>query len=204
MENLSIEMVIEKNLSSSDNAMLVALEIDVIDPNSQVVIEVLRVVRNNEEITWNNKFFAPADFDLEMKHAAGELPSVTIGIKDYTLAVQQKMQDYGGGVGFTVRVIVINSGNLMGPPELIETFKVTGASAADYIVNWTLGALDPSRLRFPRRTQWTDRCSWQFKSEDCAYKGLDSSCDLTLQGPNGCGKKGNERNFGGCPGLIPR
>jgi len=203
-ELISIETAIEKNLVSSENVILIALEVSVIDPSTGQEAEVLRLVRNNEPITWHNNLYGPVDFEIEVKHSAGEVPSVSLNISDYTQAVQQKMQEYGGGVGFGVKMIVINTGNMLQPPELVETFIVTGASAANYKVSWALGALDPSRLRFPRRTQWRDRCSWRFKSAECGYTGTAPSCDLTLQGDNGCGVKGNSRNFGGCPGLARR
>lgn len=200
-ENLSLEMVIEKNLIASTAAFLVALEIEVKDPETYQAVETIRVVKNNEPIRYQGKDYGMMDFDLEVTHAAGELPKVKLSITDYTQVVQQKMQAYGGGVGFKVKLFVINSGELSSPPGVVQHYIVTDASAANYVVSWTLGADNPGQLRLPRRLQRRDMCQWRYKSTECGYKGTLPSCDLTLQGNNGCAKHKNEDNFGGFPGL---
>ncbi|CDT54306.1 Putative Phage-related protein-like (fragment) [Vibrio coralliirubri] len=84
----------------------------------------------------------------------------------------------------------------------METFQVTGASAKNYEVSWTLGAMDLLRVRTPRRRQMRNRCCWRYKSKECGYTGAQKYCDLSLQGLNGCTAHDNEGNFGGFPGIT--
>lgn len=87
--------------------------------------------------------------------------------------------------------------------EIVDTeyFKVVGAAVKGNIVTWTLGDDNPLASPFPRRRQLMDRCSWRYKSNNCGYAGGMSSCDLTLNGSNGCAAHDNDLNFGGFPGI---
>lgn len=202
--SISIEMAIEKNLIASTNPLLIALEVDVVDPISYQFVETLYLVRNSEHITHMGNIYGPVDFDLRVSHAAGELPSVSITVQDHSLAIQQKMQEYGGGAGFRVRMKVLNGGNLNAPPELVENYIITKGSAQNYVVTWNIGTNDPGQLRVPSRKQ-RHICGWRYKDPDtCAYSGAMTSCDLTLQGDNGCAAHGNEGNFGGFIGINSR
>lgn len=203
-KSLSIATVIEKNRLSSDVAFLMALEIEVVDPTTHAVVTTMRVVRNTESIVFNGNTFQPAAFDIEVKEEAGAQPTINLSIKDYTKAVQGYMQAYGGGVGFNVTLYIINSANLSQPPEIAEYFQVVGASATNYVAEFTLGAESTLMKVFPRRRQTRDYCQWKYKSTECGYVGGLTSCDLSLQGPNGCAAHNNTINFGGYPGINPR
>jgi phage-related protein len=203
-KSLSVVSVIEKNRLSSDVPFLVGLDIDVIDPASGALVQVLRFVRNTETIIWSGFLYSPAAFDIEIKEAAGELQTVSLSFTDYTRAIQDYLQQYGGGVGFKVTVSVINAGNLAQGPEVQEFFEVIGAESADYIVSFTLGAENAISRQFPRRRQTRDFCQWQYKSVQCGYTGGLPSCDLSLKGPNGCQAHANQLRFGGFRGINTR
>lgn len=87
--------------------------------------------------------------------------------------------------------------------EVVDTeyFKVVGAAVKGNVVTWTLGDDNPLASPFPRRRQLMDRCSWRYKSGNCGYVGAMSSCDLTLNGSNGCAAHDNDLRFGGFPGI---
>lgn len=199
--NLSFESTAEKNLIASDKAFIVCLEIDVKDVTTNAYVETLYLTNNAEDVTANGVLYNAFAFDVNITHESGGQPSVTLSVEDVTSAVQQKMTQYGGGVGFTVRFKVFNEVNLDSEPEIVETFEVINSSTKDYSINWTLGTDNLLGRRFPNRRQLKDRCTWVFKGAECGYSGADSSCDYTLQGPNGCGTKGNTQNFGGFPGI---
>lgn len=200
--HLSVATIIEKNRLHSNVAFVIGLEIDVIDPLTQDLMEVMRLVRNDEDLPYQGHTYVAANFDIEVRAAAGETPAINLNAIDYSRAIQAKMQEFGGGVGFEVRVMVINTGNLEQPPEAVETFKVIKASVKDYVVTFTLGAENPLTLRFPRRLQFRDRCGWRYRSNECGYTGALPTCDYTLQGDNGCAIHGMTANFGGFPGLV--
>lgn len=204
-KSLSIASVIEKNRLSSDVPFVIALDIEVIDPGTGSVVETLHLVRNTEAIVFNTFTYEPAQFDIELKEEAGAQQTVTLSIKDYSRAVQGRMQAYGGGVGFQVAVMVVNTGNLDQGPENTEFFEVVGANSANYVCSFTLGAENHLSKTFPRRRQTRDFCQWRYKdAETCKYSGTMPSCDLTLYGPNGCQAHGNTIRFGAFPGISSR
>lgn len=202
--NLSIISVIEKNKLSSQHAWLVALDIEVKSPEFNDPIETLRLVNNTEDIVVGGNTYTAASFDIELKQEAGTAPEVNLSIVDLSRAVQARMQEYGGGIGFNVIVSVFSAADLTQPPELQEFFQVIGANAANYRASFQLGAENPVSLNFPRRRQLRDFCSWRYKSPECGYTGNLPSCDLSLQGENGCAKHNNTVRFGSYPGLNSR
>lgn len=199
---LSVASIIEKNKLSSDVPFLVCLDIRVIDPVTSATVETLNLVRNSEDITYNGILYKAIMFDIELKAESGAQAAVTLTVTDYTKAIQGRMEAYGGGVGFLVAVIVVNGGALDQPPEIIEDFEVTGASAANYVATFELGVENALARYFPRRKQTRDFCQWRYKDPNtCGYTGGMPTCDLTLQGTNGCAAHGNTKRFGAYPGL---
>lgn len=202
--SLSVASVIEKNRLSSEVPWLMLVDIGVIDPETSALVETMRVVRNPDPVVFNGHEYSPASFDIELNSEAGAQSTVNLTFRDYTLAVQRKMQDYAGGVGFSVAIAVVNADRLDAPPEVIENFQVTSASNAAYDCSFTLGAENNIARTFPRRRQMRDYCQWRFKGEECGYTGPLNSCDLSLKGANGCAAHQNVVRFGGFPGINGR
>lgn len=204
-KSLSIATVLEKNKVASDVPFLLCLDVTVIDPATQNVIETLRLVKNTEDITWNGNVYTAAEFDIDLKEETGSQPQVTLAVTDYTKTLIQKLETYGGGVGFGVTISVVH-GDLItlsvSKPEVQFFFEVTGASATEYVATFTLGAENPLTKLFPRRLQAKNFCAWRYKDPTtCRYAGAMVGCDLTLNGPNGCKAHSNEVNFGAFPGI---
>lgn len=201
---LSVASVIEKNRISSDIPFLIAVDIDVMDPATGSLVETLHIVRNTESISFRGFTYEPANFDIELRAEAGTQQSVKLSIKDYSKAVQARMQAYGGGIGFNVAMMVVNAGALAMPAEITEYFEVVGASAANYVCEFVLGAENSLSKTFPRRKQTKDFCQWRYKGTDCQYAGAMATCDLTLGGANGCNAHSNTIRFGAFPGISNR
>lgn len=201
MNSLSVKTVIEKNRIASDTAFLVTLDIQVIDPATNQPVEMIYLVRNNEDVDFNGNHYVATPFEIDIQRESGKVPTITLAITDFSRAIQARMQKYGGGVGSNVTVMVVNSDALDQPPEVVEYFEVIGAQASKYITSWTLGAESPLNMTFPRGRQLRDRCRYQYKSQECAYQGPLQTCDLSLKGPNGCQAHSNTINFGGLPGI---
>lgn len=201
MSSLSIASVLEKNRLDSEVPFLVALDVQVIDPLTGALVETLRIVRNDEAITFQGQTYQSALFDIRFGAEASAHYNVTLSLNDYTGAVQARMEEYGGGVGFKVTMYVINSGALDQGAEIAEYFDVTGASAKEYVCSFQLGADNEVMKTFPRRRQTKDFCQFRYKSKQCGYTGSMPSCDLTLQGPNGCAAHNNTIRFGAFPGM---
>lgn len=204
--SLSVASVLEKNRLDSGVPWLPLLDIEVVDPNTGAYVQTLRLVRNNENITFNGEEYVAAGFDLSIKQGVNEQSSLELSIVDYSQAVQAQMQAYGGGVGFRVTFTIVDSSALDLPAEIVEFFEVSVASASEYTASFTLGAPNALTNSFPKRRQRKDFCNWRFKDpQTCRYVGPETSCDLTLQGPNGCNAKTapgwQPITFGGYPGI---
>ena len=198
--HLTVATVIETHNIASAVAFLILIEIDVVN-SAGSVIETIRVVNNNENITFGGNEYVAANFTMDVKNAAGEEPTVKFASFDPTGVVRQRMEEFDGGVGFPVRMIVVNSDALDAPAEMSEDFTVIAGSANGYNVSLTLGAENPLRLRFPLRSQFRGRCSVKYKGVLCKYAGALGTCDYTYEGDNGCLAHGNQNNFGGFRGL---
>ncbi len=208
-KSLRIASVIEKNKLSSDQPWLVALEIDVRNPVTGAIDDTIRIVRNDESVQIDGQTFQPMPFDITMEDNHEGLPSVSVVINDQTKIVQSYMQGYAGGVGFPVTFYVVTGGDintLSSEAELTEYFEVVSGNSdsGTYTIAWELGVENPLSIKFPRRTMYTDQCSFRYKSGECGYDGTLPTCDRTLSGVNGCKVHANEENFGGFPGLIAR
>jgi phage-related protein len=199
--NLTVATVLEKNALASGTPFLVLLDVVVIDPLTGNEVEHMYLANNNEDFDYGGNTYVAIPFTIGLKQESGTQPTVTLSITDYTNVIQQKVQQYQGAVGFTVVVMVVNS-DLPAPPEVSETFEVIGSSSAEYVVNFTLGAESALTKAFPKRRQMRDFCAWRYKGGECKYEGAMESCDLSLNGPNGCDAHNNTINFGGYPGIT--
>lgn len=199
----TVGQAIERNQIASENPYIVLLEVDVRDTQNQHV-EYIRMARNTENVVFRSQIFEAANFEIDVKESAGEIPQVSVSASDVSGIVRERMEAYRGGVGFKVKVMIVNAGALDGPPDIEEDFEVVSASApAGYRVSFTLGAENPLAMRFPRHVQFRDRCLWTYKGARCKYAGALGSCDYTLDGANGCRVHDNVTNFGGAPSLRP-
>jgi phage-related protein len=207
MKNLSLSSVIEKNKLASDQAWLVALAVDITDPQTGLNVDFMYLVANDEEVTINGQIYQPFPFSISFSETANEIPSISVVIQDQTQITQSYMQNYAGGVGFKIDLMVVSGADkdaLDLEPELLEQFIVTDASAQEYAVTWRLGVQNPLKLIAPRRQQRKDVCSFSYRSTSCGYVGALATCDRTLAGTNGCRAHSNATNFGGFPSMQAR
>jgi hypothetical protein len=202
-ERISVASIIEKNRIGSDVPYLAFLDISVIDPTTNGLVETLHYVNNTENITRQGVLYTAVQFSLELKTEVGTQPQISLTMLDYARLVIQRMQDYCGGTGFPVTVIITNSAALNDVPEIQEYFEVVSASADNYSVSWTLGTENALTRQFPRRMQRRDFCQWVYRDGNtCRYSGSLGACDRTMHGPLGCKAHENVLNFGGYPNLV--
>ena len=198
--HLTVATVLEVNRISSDVAFVELVEVDVKDSAGSVV-ETLRFCRNSENLVFQGNLYIAADFSINIKQNAGEETNVTMAAFDPTGVLISKMEQYEGGVGFGVRLHIVNTARLTDPPEISERFDIVGAQYAGYNITFQLGAENPLRMRFPLGLQYRDRCRFVYKGTRCKYAGALATCDYTYDGSNGCSAHANQQNFGGFRGL---
>ncbi len=200
-QSFSVINAVEKNKIASANSWIVLLEIQFVDTSTGQVAETKYVANNNEDLTYDSNVYVAFPFDIKLKQEAGGVPEITLTAQDFQKVLLSKMNKYSGASGSIVIMRIVNSDNLTAEPELEENFEVLDSSANDYVIAFKLGAENILTRRFPNSVQMRDRCRWRYKSDDCGYVGAEASCDLTLQGANGCSFHSNSPNFGGFPGL---
>lgn len=200
--HLSAASAIDSGRISSSTAWIILISIDVVEPNTRAVEETIYLARNDEDVTFKGQVYTAANFVINLDQSQNQAPSVTLVAQDQTGMIQQRVEDYAGGVQSRVNMMVVNSDRLDRPAEIEHTFDVISTSVKDSIVSFDLGAENPLVIQFPKHTQMKDRCSWRYKGYGCEYAGALESCDYTLDGDNGCRVHDNIERFRGLPGLV--
>lgn len=200
-KHLNLSTVVDKNKIATDKVFLILLEVGVLD-STGALVDTLRFCKNSENITFNGNEYVASNFTLNIKTEVDQEPQISLSAEDKTRALGQYVEAYDGLIKSTVKMIVVNSGALSGPPELEEDFLVIDASISNYTVNINLGVESAVAQRFPAFRQFKDRCMWKYKGTRCGYVGAIATCDYTRNGANGCVAHGNEINFGAFPGIV--
>jgi len=199
MKNLPAALIIEKNRLTSEGAWLILLDIALPQPPADPLI--VRLVKNNEDITFQGHVYTAFPFDIEatQSDSAGQIPTVKLSISNVTRTLQGYIEGYHGGLGAAVTVTVVNSELLTEDyAELQMTFEVLESDSTSQFITFMLGAPNPLRKRFPLYVAIARHCNWRFKARECNYSGSDTTCKRTL---DDCKSKGNSGRFGGRPGL---
>lgn len=201
---ISVASVLEKNKIASSVAFLLLAKLEVFDSTTQTYVDIVYVVNNAENVVFEGNTYVPYPFGVNIKHEAGAIPQITLVAQDFQKVLLNKLNAYSGATGSRVTLTVVNSGNLSQGAEIEEVFEIIGSSASDYVVTLNLGAESVLTRLYPTRTQMKDRCGWRYKGPECGYTGGMATCDLSLQGANGCAAHNNALNFGGFPGIQNR
>lgn len=194
MLSLSSQALREKNKLHESGAWLILLEVQLPDNSS------MRLVRNTEDIVWNDFTWIAFPFDLDdLKEDSKEFPELTINVDNSTRALQPYLEQYKGLVGCNIILRVIHSKNLDSTEaELEEYFTITNSSSNTLSVEFTLGGDFPVNVRVPNCKYMKNFCNHIFKSVTCGYNGSATSCDGTL---TRCQELNNSPRFGGYPAI---
>ena len=148
MRSLSSNLIAKKNELNSSDPWLVLLEITLNDDDGTV----FRLVRNNEDVTFEGEVFTAFSFEVEPFEysSEGNIPTLTVRVTNISRLLQPYMETLNGGVGSTVKMIVINSGLLLEDySDFEETFEVLSCVCDVKWVTFSLGSPSPMRKRMP-------------------------------------------------------
>lgn len=168
MKYLPSSIVLEKNKFATTSAWLILLTVTLPDTT------VIRLVKNNEDVTYGGNLFTAFDFDLEPVaiEMKGKLPSVNIRVNNVGRVFQSYVEEQEGIVGSTVLIQVVNSALLAQDfSELDLTFEIQKATADSQYVTFELGVPSPLHKRFPLYRYGGIICNWvsRFKGAECKY-----------------------------------
>jgi lambda family phage minor tail protein L len=211
MQSLSLASALQKHQVAGTAPWFVLLDIY---PNKDDLSVVLRVARNTDDVIWQGNTYVAFNFDIQSieENSNGQLPNVTIQVSNVNRAVQGQLEPYSGGIGAKVVLTVVQSSDLDGDPVQQFTWTILEANATDQWVTFTLGAPNPLRRAFPNGQYVKGHCMWRYNTpalqavadpvgSQCGYLGALPTCDLTLDGPNGCRFHANETRFGAFPAI---
>jgi len=193
MKSLSEALIREKNRLATPSVWIILLEITLTDSTT------LRLARNTEDITFDGDVYTAFPFEIDSigQHSKGEIPTVRLKISNITQLMQPYLEELEGGIGSTVKIIVVNSAHLSEDySELEMTFDVIACNSTAQWVTFTLGAPNPLRQRFPLNQYIAMHCRWRVNSIECGLSG--ETCNRTLKR---CRELGNSVRFGGFVGM---
>lgn len=195
MKTLSTVLTSAANKLDQDDPWLVLLEINIpgIDP--------FYIVNNNEDVTFDGNVYVAFGFmiTLPKENTKGEIPSIQLSIVNVTRTLQTYIEEYQGGVGGTVTLIVVNAGLLAeNYAELTLTLQILGAKSNSQYITFTLGGVNPLNRKFPPDQYIAMHCRFRFKGPKCGYSGSETDCNRNL---DRCRELNNSARFGGFPGL---
>lgn len=196
MLNLPLVLRVEKNKLVSTAPWLLLLDVTLPDTTH------IRLAKNTEDVTFGGNLYAAFAFDLgDIKSGSeGAVPSVTLEVYNPAQALTPFLEAHGGLVGCAVSMYVVHADNLGEDyTDLTLTFTVLASNLKGEKVQFSLGAENPMRRRFPLFSILPNSCGWTFKGAECAYAGSATSCDRMLQT---CRSLNNTSRFGGRPGIL--
>ena len=211
---LSSTAITEKNLLATDSIWYIALEITIPGVGTPV-----RVVANNENITWDGETWIAFPFEIEEigEESKGEVPEVNLRVSNVSRTMETYLQDFdaytktNGYTPITVAIYCLNSKNLASAtPESVHYFELIQPKTDPLWATFRLGAANPFNKRFPRHRLLKNHCRFIFKGALCGYSGSGTTCDKTLttcrtftdsayhDPPDSLG---NAKRYGGTPGV---
>ena len=193
---------IEKNQLNSNSVWLSMLEI-----NIPSVSETLRIVNNNEDITWKSFTWLKFPFELDeiSQSANAETSQFQIKVGNVKNIIGQYIRQYDAYVktnGFeaiTVVLYIVNSKDLANTTPVYSTNLILTTSNLNHLeVSFTVSARDLFRARTPQTRMFPNSCRFKFKSTLCGYSGPVSLCDKSL---SRCRQLENSKRYGGFPAI---
>lgn len=195
MNPLQLASILEKNKISNTTAYFTLLEIDIPGLTNPV-----RIVLNNEDITWNGLTWTAFSFEVgDITYDEKEEPTIDFKVSNINKVIGGYVEDYSGGDGATVRLIVVNSANLDSTTaDTDETFVVSSANITNSIVSFRVGSDSATTIRRPACIYNGRCCRWKFKSVQCGYNGVETTCNKTL---SRCRELNNSIRWGAFYGI---
>lgn len=168
--------ILEKNKLASDAPFLILVEI-----THTALPEPIRVVRNNEDITWRgNPWEAfPVDFGTQSVNGQEE-PALDMTISNCGGTLQTYIQQYNGLGDAEVCIFIVHANMLDSGTPLNELDLVVSETKYDeQWITFRLTASPEIMNRFPSCTYAAQYCPYKFKSIRCGYNGSDGPCRNT-------------------------
>lgn len=191
----------EKNKLTSDSVFLIALDITIPD-----VAEVIHIVNNNENITWNETEYIAFPFSIDEMNegTSGEVSEFTLSVSNINNVIGNYIRQYDTYVKnnsfepISVTISVINTNNLDSEtPEVQHKTVLISPSLSRTNATFTIGGVN-AYTKIVNSRMLRNACRWKFKGLQCQYSGIESKCNKTFLR---CKELGNVARYGGFPTI---
>lgn len=196
MLNLPLALRQEKNKLVSTAPWLVLLDVTLPDTSH------IRLARNTDDVVFGGNTYSAFAFEIGELSNAGDsrITGISVRVANPSRALQPYIEQYDGLIGCAVTLSVVHAGNLAADhSDLQLAYNVVAAAPDADWIDFTLGAVNPLRRRFPLLMAAPRSCQWIFKGAECAYAGAATACNRTL---DDCSTLVNTARFGGRPGIT--
>jgi len=197
-EPLTSLFVTEKNKLHSTTGWLFLLELVIDDSNS------IRIVDDTAQFTWNSKLYYPVALQIGQNRASsdGSIESLDVAVSNISREVMDLVENLTLiDTKAWVRLVHRTSGTVTNVIEY--KFNVLAIQATFTTLAIQLSHSDLLLRPFPANRFSRNRCRWVYKSGNCGYIGGLPTCDLTLDGPNGCRFHGDDETANALPKIHP-
>lgn len=178
--------------------------------------------RYPEQVTFRGNVYYPfpVTHSVQTETTEGDLNEISVTVGNITRQIVTELEAYEGLVGQPVRVLLVNTSDLLsGNAAMEQDFTIRDVSYDEEKVTFKLAVYNLYRTIFPSRRLMRGFCRFQYRGGGCGYavptaSGGLATCDKTYDGANGCIAHGDNevstgftqlhpKRFGGFPG-IPR
>jgi len=164
----------------------------------------LRFAEYDSDVTYLGDVYSkfPLTHENISENTQGEIDHVTVTISNISRLIQGYLENYDlRGKKVIIRKVWANQ--LADPNAYTDSiYYIDSYTADENNVVFTLSSkFDVLDLELPARRYSRNYCSWKFKSSECGYAGVETSCDKTLQR---CRELSNQIRFGGFPSIPTR
>lgn len=167
--------------------------------------DTMRMVANNEDITFQGNIYTATSFVVDRPGAngSGKITTLPLKICNVKRIMRPYLEAYDGGVGLPVTITIINPALADEDySELTATLYNLDTKSDNQWVYFQLGPINPLNRPFPDRQYLARHCDFAFKADPrCGYSGSATECDRSI---DACRALGNSRRFGGHLGLDGR
>lgn len=185
--------IMEKNRLSSDKPFLMLVE-----ATHKALNQPIRLVRNNEDITWNGHTWTRFPLKLDSVTTDGKtLPTCKLSVSSCGGLIMNYVKRNSGLTDADVKIYMVHAAMLNHTQPLTSMeFVVRGTSYDENWVTFELGCSPDVYSRFPADKYMQNYCPFKFKSVQCGYTGNAACCNNTLKE---CRIK---ERFGGEQGMV--
>jgi len=197
---ISSVVIDQKNDLGSTDAIVVALQLDI--PS---LAEPIRLVRNNENITWDSQVWQSFPFEIDeiSETATNEVPSVAITLANASRAMEMYVSQYDAWLKENAHQPIIATIHVLSTADLANTnailsmsFEISSFNSSAQVMTFNLTQKNLYIKSFPPN-KITRKCHFKFGSTECGVL-TGGTCNKTLAD---CRRHNNSVRFGGYPSV---